>query len=145
MESPVDESGRSRRQGVDALLGEKDRVAGGFGELLDAGGDVDGVTDEGELELAAAADGSGDHHTGVDPDADPKRAIESFGDTAVNQHRGAHSGALGTAERCSVRATRNRALRLGQSSALSWPGHKIEWCPGGYEGFLCKAHFELGE
>ena len=47
MESPVDERGRSRRQGVDALLGEKDRVACCFGELLDAGCHVDGVTDEG--------------------------------------------------------------------------------------------------
>ena len=85
MGSPVDESGRSRRQGVDALLGEKDRVAGGFGELLDAGCHVDGVTDEGELELAAAADGSGDHHTGIDPDADPKLPAESLGDKALNQ------------------------------------------------------------
>ena len=92
MESPVDESGRSRRQGVDALLGEKDRVAGGFGELLDAGGDVDGVTDQGELELASAADGSGDHHPGVDPDADPKLPAESLGDQAVNQHSGCHRG-----------------------------------------------------
>jgi hypothetical protein len=54
MESPVDESGRSRSQRIDALLGEKDRVAGGFGELLDAGCHVDRVADEGELELAAA-------------------------------------------------------------------------------------------
>src|SRR5215469_320014 len=92
MESPVDESGRSRRQGVDALMGEKDRVAGGFGELLDAGCHVDGVTDEGELQLAATADGSGDHHTGVDPDADPKLPAESLGDKAVNQHSGSDSG-----------------------------------------------------
>jgi hypothetical protein len=84
MESPVDESRQSRRQGVDALLGEKDRVAGGFGELLDAGCHVDGVTDERELELAAAADGSGNHHTGVDPDADPKIPTKSLGDKAVN-------------------------------------------------------------
>src|ERR1700744_2287530 len=92
MGSPVDESGRSRRQGVDAPLGEKDRVTGGFGELLDAGCHVDGVTDEGELELAAAADGSGDHHTGVDSDADAKLAAESFGDQTVNEHSGIHSG-----------------------------------------------------
>ena len=39
-------------QGVDALAGEKDRVAGGLGELLDAGGDIDGVTDQGELQFA---------------------------------------------------------------------------------------------
>src|ERR1700739_5112254 len=92
MESAVDESGRSRRQGVDALVGEKDRVAGGFGELLDAGCHVDGVTDEGELEFASAADGSGDHHTGVDPDADAKLAAESFGDQTVNEHSGITSG-----------------------------------------------------
>src|SRR5215467_8212543 len=66
MESPVDESGRSRRQGVDALLGEKNRVAGGFGELLDAGRDNHGVTDEGELELAATAEELVDVPTGVD-------------------------------------------------------------------------------
>ena len=92
MESPVDESGRSRRHGVDALLGEKNRVARGFGELLKAGSDVDGVTDEGELELAAAADGSGDHHPGVDPYADPKVPAESLGDKTVNQNSGGDSG-----------------------------------------------------
>ena len=51
MESPVDESGRSRGQGIDALLGEKDCVIGGLGELLDAGSDVDGVADQSELSL----------------------------------------------------------------------------------------------
>jgi hypothetical protein len=56
MASPVGESGRSTSQGVDALAGEKDRVTGGLGELLDARGDVDGVADQGELELAGAAD-----------------------------------------------------------------------------------------
>ena len=40
-------------QGVDALVGKKDRVAGGLGELLDAGSDVDGVADQGELQFAA--------------------------------------------------------------------------------------------
>src|SRR6516225_11117564 len=92
MESPVDESARSRRQGVDALVGEKDSVAGGFGELLDTGCHVDGVADQGELQLAAPADGSGDHHAGVDADADAKLRAESFGDTAVNQYRCAHGG-----------------------------------------------------
>src|ERR1700742_972984 len=92
MGSPVDEGGRSMRQSSNALLGDKDRVAGGFGELLDAGCHVDGVTDEGELELAAATDGSGDHHTGVDPDADAKLPAEPLRDEAVNQHRSAHSG-----------------------------------------------------
>ena len=79
-------------QGFDGLVGEKDSVAGGFGELLDACCHVDGVTDEGELKLAAAADGAGDHRAGVDPDADSKLPAESLGDTAVNQHRGADSG-----------------------------------------------------
>lgn len=32
-------------QGVDGLAGEKDRIAGGLGELLAAGRDVDGVAD----------------------------------------------------------------------------------------------------
>src|ERR1700739_1967485 len=90
MGSPVDESGRSRRQGIDALVGEKDRVAGGFGELLDAGCDIDGVTDEGELELAATADGSGDHHTGADADSDAKLPAESLGDKTLNQHSRRH-------------------------------------------------------
>ena len=80
MRSPVGEAGRSRNQSVDGLLGEKDCVAGGLGELLDAGSDVDGVTDQSELEFACAADGPGDHHTGVDPDADPQLAAESLGD-----------------------------------------------------------------
>ena len=38
----------------------------GLGELFDAGGHVDGVPDEGELQLAAPADGSGDHHVGAE-------------------------------------------------------------------------------
>jgi hypothetical protein len=80
MESPFNESAGSRRERVEALLGEKDGVAGGFGELLDAGCHVDGVTDEGELKLAAAADGSGDYHPGIDADADPKLPAESLGD-----------------------------------------------------------------
>jgi hypothetical protein len=35
--SAVNKSGRSSSQGIDALAGEKDRITGGFGELLDAG------------------------------------------------------------------------------------------------------------
>jgi hypothetical protein len=73
-------------------VGEKDRVTGGLGELLYAGSDVDGVADQGELELASAADGAGDHRAGVDPDADPKRSAESLSDEAVNQHSGTHRG-----------------------------------------------------
>ena len=30
--------------------------------------------------------------TGVDPDADPKRAVEALGDETMNQHRCAHRG-----------------------------------------------------
>jgi hypothetical protein len=41
----VSPSGRES-QGVNGLLSEKDLVAGGFGELLDAGGHVDGVADK---------------------------------------------------------------------------------------------------
>jgi hypothetical protein len=51
MRSPVDKSGRSRHQRVDALAGKQDRVTGSFGELLDAGRDVDGVADQSELQL----------------------------------------------------------------------------------------------
>src|SRR5262249_14539669 len=65
---------------------------GGLGELLDAGSDVDGVTDQSELQLAAGADGAGNHHTGVDPDANPKRATESLGDEALNPHSSIDSG-----------------------------------------------------
>ena len=42
--------------------------------------------------LPAAADGASDHHTGVDSDADPKRAAEPPGDKAMNQYRGVHGG-----------------------------------------------------
>src|ERR1700761_8158047 len=92
MGSPVDEGGRSMRQSSNALLGDKDLVAGGFGELLDAGCHVDGVTDQGEFEFACAADGPGDHQTGVDPDADSKFAPESLDDLTMNQHSGVHRG-----------------------------------------------------
>jgi hypothetical protein len=102
----VGERGRSRSQGVNGLAGEKDCVAGGLGELLDAGCDVDGVADQGELELAAAADGACDHYTGVDADADPKRAAESLGDQPVNQNRGGDSGVGMIGE--VVRGTENR-------------------------------------
>jgi hypothetical protein len=67
-------------------------VARGFRELFDAGGDVDGLADQGELELAAAADGAGDHHTGGDSDADAKGAVESLGDEALNQNSSGHGG-----------------------------------------------------
>ena len=62
------------------MVCEEDRVAGGFGELFDASGDVDGVTDQCELELASSADGAGDHETGVDADADSKLAAEAVAD-----------------------------------------------------------------
>ena len=80
MKPPVGEVGRSRSQRIDGLLGEKDCVTGGLGELLDAGCDIDGVTDQGELQLAPAADGSRDHHPGVDTDADPKLPTEALRD-----------------------------------------------------------------
>ena len=64
MGSPVGESGRSRGQGVDGLLREKDRTA----------------------------DGARDHRPGVDADADPKRTLEALGNEALNQHRGRHRG-----------------------------------------------------
>jgi hypothetical protein len=38
-------------------------------------------------ELAPAADRSGDHHAGVDPDTDPKLPAESLGHNAMNHHR----------------------------------------------------------
>ncbi len=75
-----------RAAGIDALAGEEDRITGGFGELLDAGRDVDGVTNQSELQLAFPADSSGDHQTGVDSDADSQCIAESLGDETVNQH-----------------------------------------------------------
>ena len=84
MRSSVGESRRTDELGrLTVWLGEKDRVAGGLGELLDAGSHVDGVADQSELELACAANGSGDHWIGVDPEADPKVAVGSLGDEAV--------------------------------------------------------------
>src|SRR6478735_7901565 len=75
VKSPGGEPGRSRNQGGDGLVSEKDCVAGGLGELLDARGDVDRVADQGELEFACAADGPGDHQPGVDPYTDPKLTV----------------------------------------------------------------------
>jgi hypothetical protein len=43
--------GRSTIHGVDGLVGQKDRVTGGFGELLDTGRDVDGVADQSNSSL----------------------------------------------------------------------------------------------
>ena len=57
--SAVGQSRWSGSQGIDALAGEQDRVSGGLGELLNAGGDVDGVADQSEFELACAAYGAG--------------------------------------------------------------------------------------
>lgn len=75
---------------MDALLGEQDGVAGGLGELLDAGGHVDGIPDEGELQLAAPADGAGDYHPGVDTDTDTKLLAEPRGHEAVDRPGGPH-------------------------------------------------------
>jgi uncharacterized protein DUF3631 len=69
-------------------LGDQDWVVSRLGQLLDAGGDVDGVADQRELQLASPADGARDHCAGVDADADPKLATESLGDEAVDQHSG---------------------------------------------------------
>ena len=81
MEATLKELCWSRSQSFDALLSEKDRVAGGLGRLLDAGRcDIDRSPIEGELQLARPADGACDHHTGVDTDADPKLATEPLGD-----------------------------------------------------------------
>ena len=74
------------------MAGEKDCVAGGFGELLDASSDVDGVPDQGELQLASASDSASDQHTGVDPNTDPKLATEPLGDQPLNHHRSGHGG-----------------------------------------------------
>src|SRR4051812_1680024 len=90
MRSPVGKSVWSMIQGVDALLGEKYCVTGDLGELLDAGSHVDRVPDQGELQLASTANRPGDHHTGVDPDTDPKLAAEPLGYQALNQLRRAH-------------------------------------------------------
>ena len=53
--TPVDESGRSRKQGVGCLVCEKNCVTSHPGELFDAGRNVDGVADQGELRLPATA------------------------------------------------------------------------------------------
>src|SRR5947209_14428969 len=92
MRSPVGESARSRNQRVDGLLREKDQITGGLGELLDASCHVDRVTDQSELELAAAADGPRDYHAGVDSNADPKLRTEPLGNHALNQDRSVHCG-----------------------------------------------------
>ncbi len=92
MWSTVGKSARRRYHGVHAAIREKDRVTGGLGELFDAGSDVDGVADQSELQLAAAADGAGDHRTGIDPDADPELVAESLGYEVVNQNGSGDGG-----------------------------------------------------
>jgi len=69
-----------------------------LGELLDTGRDVDGVTDQSELQLACAADGSGDHQTGVDPDTDPQRPVEPLDNETLDQRCGGHRGVGMTSE-----------------------------------------------
>jgi len=49
--SPVGQSGQSTIQGVDGLVRQKDRVTAGFGELLDAGRDVEDVADQSNSSL----------------------------------------------------------------------------------------------
>src|SRR4051794_3252010 len=88
----VDQAGWSSRQGVDGVSGEQNRVTGGLGELLNTGGDVDRVPDQGELELAAAADGAGDHHPGVNADADAQLPAEPLGDFAMDQQGSLYRG-----------------------------------------------------
>src|SRR5690242_12777549 len=92
MRSPINKPCRSSIQRFDSLGGQKNGVTNAFGELLDASRDVDGVTDQRELQLTSTANGAGDHLTGVDPNADPKLTAESLGDEAVNLHSGAHCG-----------------------------------------------------
>ena len=87
MRSTVDKSERSRHQSIDTLLCKKDCVTRGLGELLDAGSDVDRVADKSEFEFASAADGAGDHHTGVDADTDPQLPAKSLGHKAMDHHR----------------------------------------------------------
>src|SRR5688572_297607 len=65
-------------------LRAEDPVARLLRELLDAGGDVDRVADQRELELAAAADVAGEHAARVDADADPHPAAEGLVDAAVD-------------------------------------------------------------
>src|SRR5689334_24389053 len=72
------------------MAGEKDWVTGGLGVLLDAGSHVDRVTNQRELQLARAADGARDHHTGVDPNADPQLPAKPLGHKAMNHHRGTY-------------------------------------------------------
>ena len=83
--------GRVTRASTDCRV-SRNRVAGGLGELLDAGGDVCGVANQGELEVVSTADGAGDHHTGVDADADPQLAAELLGHQTVNHHRSTYRG-----------------------------------------------------
>jgi hypothetical protein len=93
MESPVDQPGRPRRQGIHALLSEQDRVAGGLGQLLDAGSHVDGATDEGELGLPPPPMVPAITTPVFIPT--PIRSYpptESLGDTAVNQPRSTNRG-----------------------------------------------------
>src|SRR5205823_5147413 len=67
--SPVDEQPAR-------VLADEDRVASLAGRGFDAGGDVDRVADDAELEPPGAADVAGHHGPGVEADADPKLVAE---------------------------------------------------------------------
>lgn len=50
MDSPVGHAKLSKSESISTLTGQKDHIADGFGELLDARCDVDRVADQGELD-----------------------------------------------------------------------------------------------
>jgi hypothetical protein len=58
------------------VLAHQDRVARLSRRGLDAGGDVDRIADDAELESARATDVAGDDSAGVEPDADAELAVE---------------------------------------------------------------------
>ena len=125
------------------MVGEKDRVTGGLGQLLYAGGDIDGVTNQGELELAGAADGARDHHTGVDPDADSKLPAKPLGDQAMNPlssggigvHIGARVSALAGANDVLVSSTL-RDLVIGSGLQFEDRGtYELKGVPGQWQLF----------
>ena len=69
-------------------LGDEHAVAGAARRLLDAGGDVDRVADDAELEAAAAADRPDQHEPGVDADADAAALAEVRLDRRDDRARG---------------------------------------------------------
>jgi hypothetical protein len=72
---------------VSGHVGDEDRVSGGLGELLDAGRDIDGVANQGELEFAYAADEANSIAPGTDAGTAPVLICATHGHNPLGVDR----------------------------------------------------------